>query len=97
MVQKPVIALYDPKADTELHTNAIKMGVAGILLQKNDLNKLRPIAYFSRQTTPEEQNYSSYDLETHAVVASFQKFRVYLVGIHFKVVTDCNSLRATFS
>jgi len=23
-------------------------------------------------------------------------FRVYLLGIHFKIVTDCNALRATF-
>jgi hypothetical protein len=97
LVHKPVLALYSPEANTELHTDACKIGVAGILLQRDKQLKLRPIAYFSRQTTPEEQNYSSYDLETLAVVASLQKFRVYLIGIHFKVITDCNSLRATFS
>lgn len=97
LVQKPILALYNPKADTELHTDACKIGIAGILLQRDDQDKLRPIAYFSRQTTPEEQNYSSYDLETLALVASLQKFRIYLVGISFRVITDCNSLRATFS
>lgn len=97
LIQKPILALYNVTADTELHTDACKIGIAGILLQRDDLSKLRPVAYFSRQTTPEEQNYSSYDLETLAVVASLQKFRVYLIGVTFKVITDCNSLRATFS
>lgn len=96
LAQKPILALYDPSAETELHTDACKVGVAGILLQKDKTNVLRPVAYFSKQTSPEEQNYSSYDLETLAVVASLKKFRVYLVGTSFKIVTDCNSLKATF-
>lgn len=95
LVRKPTLALYDPNLTTELHTDACKLGVAGILLQRHD-SVLKPVAYFSRQTTPEEQNYSSYDLETLAVVLSLHKFRVYLIGIPFKIVTDCNSLRATF-
>lgn len=95
LVSKPTLALYNPDLDTELHTDACKIGVAGILLQKHD-NILKPVAYFSRQTSPEEQNYSAYDLETLAVVSSLQKFRVYLIGIPFKIITDCNSLRATF-
>lgn len=95
-MQRPTLALYNLTADTQLHTDACKIGVAGIMLQKDNDDVLRPIAYFSRQTTPEEQNYSSYDLETLAVVSSLQKFRVYLIGIAFKIITDCNSLRATF-
>lgn len=96
LLQRPILALYNPNATTELHTDACKIGIAGILLQRDEHEKLKPIAYFSRQTTPEEQNYSSYDLETLAVVSSLQKFRVYLIGLSFKIITDCNSLRATF-
>lgn len=96
LVQKPTLALYCPQAETELHTDACKLGVGGILLQRDENGMFRPVAYFSRQTTPEEQNYCSYDLETLAVVAALQKFRVYLIGVPFKIVTDCNSLRATF-
>ncbi|KAI8425605.1 hypothetical protein MSG28_011422 [Choristoneura fumiferana] len=96
LVEKPTLALYDPLAETELHTDACKLGLGAILLQRDANNKLKPVAFYSRQTTPEEQNYSSYDLETLAVISALRKFRVYLVGISFKVVTDCNSLRATF-
>lgn len=96
LVEKPTLALYDPSDETELHTDACKLGLGAILLQRDTNKILKPVAFYSRQTTPEEQNYSSYDLETLAVISALRKFRVYLVGISFKVVTDCNSLRATF-
>lgn len=51
LVDRPVLALYNPHAETQLHTDASKLGLAGILLQKNELAVLQPIAYFSRQTT----------------------------------------------
>lgn len=95
LIQKPTLALYDPKADTELHTDACKLGVAGVLMQKDNGGKLKPVAYYSRQTTAEEQHMTAYELETLALIASLQRFRVYLIGIEFRVFTDCNSLRAT--
>lgn len=51
--------------------------------------------YYSRQTSKEEQRYHSYELETIAVVDSLKHFRIYLIGIQFKVVTDCNAIRTT--
>lgn len=30
------------------------------------------------------------------MISALQRFRVYLLGLNFKIVTDCNSLRATF-
>lgn len=53
--------------------------------------------YFSRQTSKEEQRYHSYELEKLAVVASLKQFRVYLLGLNFKIVTDCNALRSTLT
>lgn len=54
------------------------------------------VAYFSRQTTADQRCYHSYELETMAVVLALRYFRVYLLGIQFKVITDCNALRLTF-
>lgn len=34
-------------------------------------------------------------LTSLAVVASLNRFRIYLIGIPFKIVTDCNALRST--
>lgn len=98
LIQRPVLGIYDPQNETHLHTDASKHGLAGILLQKNsETDELKPIAYFSRKTSIEEQNYHAYELETLAVIASLQRFRVYLIGVKFTLVTDCSALRSTFS
>lgn len=96
LVSRPVLALFDPERECELHTDASKLVVGGILLQKQSDVKLQPVAYYSRQTTPEEQHFTSYELETLAVISSLSKFRSYLLGLEFTIVTDCNSLRSTF-
>lgn len=97
LVDRPVLALYDPKADTELHTDASKVGLAGILMQRNGDGVMQPVSYFSRKTTIDEGKMHSYELETLAVIASLNRFRVYLVGIVFKILTDCNALRSTLT
>lgn len=84
-------------AHTEVHRDASQLGLGGILLQKQDDQRLHPICYYSRQTTKGEEKYHSYELETLAVVESLKKFRVYLIGIKFTVITDCNALKATSS
>lgn len=95
LTTRPVLAIYNPKAETEVHTDASSKGIAGILIQRQD-DKMRPVAYFSRKTTREESVYHSYELETLAVVESLKRFRIYLAGIEFKVVTDCSAVRETF-
>ncbi|KAJ3634750.1 hypothetical protein MTP99_007695 [Tenebrio molitor] len=44
-----------------------------------------------------EEKYHSYELETLAVVDSMRRFGIYLLGIHFTVVTDCNAIRTTMT
>lgn len=61
LIERPILAIYSVDADTEVHTDAIKTGLAGILLQKNE-GGWKPVAYFSRQTTKEEKRYYSYEL-----------------------------------
>lgn len=98
LASRPVLALYDPKLETELHTDASSLGVGGILMQwQKESRVLKPVAYFSRQTTPEEKHLHSYELETLAVVCSLKKFRVYLLGIPFRIFTDCAALRTTLT
>lgn len=98
LVSRPILALYNPDHATEVHCDASKIGVGGVLLQKDVADgQLRPVAYFSRQTTREESFWHSYELETMAVVLSLKKFRVYLLGLEFKVMTDCVALRTTLT
>nr|CAI5845212.1 unnamed protein product [Callosobruchus analis] len=53
--------------------------------------------FISRKTTPEEQQYHSYELETLCVIWAMERLRVYLIGQPFVVITDCSALRSTFS
>lgn len=94
LIERPVLMIFDPAAETEVHTDASAIGLGGILLQRRE-GKLHPVAYYSRQTSDTERKYHSYELETLAVVESLKKFRCYLLGITFTVITDCNALRAT--
>lgn len=68
-----------------------------MLLQKQSDNKFHPIAYFSKSVGKHEVNYHSYELETLAIVYALGRFRTYLAGIPFTIVTDCNSLVMTFN
>ncbi|CAK1554040.1 unnamed protein product [Leptosia nina] len=97
LCSKPVLALYDPSLEIEIHTDACKAGIAGILLQKQLDITLRPVTYFSRITSKHESMYHSYELETLAVVESLRKFRIYIVGKRVKVVTDCTAVRSTLT
>lgn len=97
LIKRPILSFYNPEYETQVHTDASKVGIAGIIMQRpNKDSPFSAVAFYSRQTSPEETKFTSYDLETLAVVCSLQRFRVYLIGIPFTIVTDCNSLRATF-
>ena len=95
LVARPVLALYNAETAIEVHTDASKLGLGGILLQKQSDGSWRPVAYFSCSTNSMEQAYHSYELEILALVETVKRFRVYLVGVHFKAVTDCPAVRAT--
>jgi hypothetical protein len=92
LTSAPVLHIYNPSAETELHTDASLQGFGAILLQKQRNGLWAPIAYFSKATTDAEKKLHSYELETLAIVKAIERFHVYVHGISFRVVTDCNSL-----
>lgn len=88
--QYPVLRIFKSGLETEVHTDASKEALAGILMQRaEDDGRFHPCYYYSRLTNQAEKNYHSFDLESLAVVESVKKFRCYLLGQRFKIVTDC--------
>ncbi|XP_072751065.1 uncharacterized protein [Anoplolepis gracilipes] len=63
----PVLKLYNPAAETELHTDACSLGLGAILLQKQKDNKWAPVTYFSQVTNEAETKYHSFELEMLAI------------------------------
>lgn len=95
--QQPVLCIYSPKVETELHCDASSLGYGSILMQRQRDGKLHPIFFFSKRTTEVESKYSSYELECLCIINSLKRFYIYLHGIKFKILTDCDSLRLTLS
>ncbi|GBM77993.1 Retrovirus-related Pol polyprotein from transposon 297 [Araneus ventricosus] len=96
LAEKPVLRIYNPNYKTELHTDASLERYGAILMQKSpDDKNFHPSYYMSKKTTDAEKKYSSYELEALAVIEAVKKFRVYLLGIPFKIVTDCSALEKT--
>lgn len=63
-------------------------------MDKDD-QQLHPVEYMSRKTTAAEQKYHSYELEVLAVIEALKKWRIYVLGLKIKVVTDCNAFALT--
>ena len=93
LTSKTLLSVFNPELPTQLHTDASSLGYGAVLLQKSDGN-LKVIGYFSKKTNRYEEKYS-YKMETLAVVSALKYFRIYLLGIQFTLVTDCNAVKST--
>lgn len=51
----PVLSVYNPAVETQLHTDACSLGLGAILLQKQKNNIWSPVAYFSQTTNSAEK------------------------------------------
>lgn len=93
LLNKPILAAYNPHARTEVHTDACKIGFGACLLQEQNDEKLHPVSYYSRKTIDDEAEYHVFELEALAIVSALEPSRVYSIGIFRIVRTDCNSLK----
>lgn len=93
MVSTPILTLFDSRKEIILYTDASRIGLAGMLVQVEDGSE-RVVGYYSKTTTPTEQRYHSFELETLAIVRSVKRFRHYLIGISFKIYTDCSAVKS---
>ncbi len=91
MCTTPILGYPDESSPTEIHADGSGLGLGCCIVQiQNGVEVV--IAYASRSLRRHEVNYSATDLECLAVLFSIQKFRPYLYGRHFKLVTDHRAL-----
>lgn len=96
MSSETLLRIFYPALDTEVHTNASQNGISATLLQYSLTDgKLHPVQHMSRKSQPTERKYKSYELKILAVIETLEKFHVYLLGLRFKIVTDCAAFTQT--
>ena len=92
LTSPPVLAYANCRLLFSVHTDASLCGLGAVLYQKQD-SKDRVVAYASRSLKPSEKNYPARKLEFLALKwAISEKFRDYLYGSKFEVLTDNNPL-----
>jgi transposase InsO family protein len=92
LLTNSLLTIFDPKLPIILYTDASRDGLGCIVVQVTKEGE-KPIYFYSRQTTMEEKKYHSFELELLAIVVGLKRFRHYLLGNRFKIVTDCNAVR----
>lgn len=95
LASSPVLKIFNPNLQTELHTDASSIAYSAILMQYHPDTGLHPVHYMSRKTNDAQAKYSSYELEATAIIEGVKKFHQYLFGIRFKIVTDCKAFELT--
>ena len=92
LLREPVVGYPDFSVPLRLYTDALNVGLAVILAQKQE-GKERMICSASGTLNKSEQNYSDTKKECLAVVWGIKNFRNCLIANHFKVYTDHYSLQ----
>lgn len=93
LITAPVLSNPDYSRKFFIQCDASSTGVGSVLYQVNEEGMERPIAYMSRKLNGAQRNYNVTEQECLAAVLSVRKFRHYVEGYHFTIVTDHASLK----
>jgi len=71
-ISEPILALFNPTIEIELHTVASIAGLGAILLQKQRNGNWAVVAYYSQATNQAETCYYSFELVMLAIVRAVE-------------------------
>ncbi|GAA5883779.1 hypothetical protein JCM16303_002367 [Sporobolomyces ruberrimus] len=85
LLSAPVLRSFNASRQITLITDASQYALAGQLCQPDNDGVLHPVAFHSRQFTPPEMNYQTYDQEMLAIVDSLAAFRASIAATSFSL------------
>lgn len=92
LMTSPILANPDYSQKFIIQTDASAVGIAAILVQGEGQDE-RIICYYSQKLSKSQQSYPTTERECLAVLTAIEKFRPYIEGSTFTVVTDHASLK----
>lgn len=91
------LGFFNPHDRTKLIADASPTGLGAVLLQENLHGRTKVIAFASKALTEIEKKYFQTEKEALALVWSVEKFKLYLQGTKFTLLTDCKALQYLFN
>jgi len=76
----PILAHFDPTRRVIIESDASDFALGAVLSQRDEENRLHPVAFHSRKFQPAEINYEIHDKELLAIVDAFKHWRRYCEG-----------------
>ncbi|GBG80029.1 hypothetical protein CBR_g30398 [Chara braunii] len=92
LVSHPVLRIADPNLTFVVTTDASQFGI-GAVLQQDDGDGLRPLEYYSKRMPSHKVASSTYMRELYALREALTHWKHYLLGRHFKVYSDHQTLQ----
>jgi len=88
----PVLRPPDYSKPFQVHSDSSGFALGAILSQTDDAGEEHPICYISRKLTVREQAMSTVEREALGLIYSINKFKPYLFGNEFLIISDHNPL-----
>lgn len=89
----PLLAQPNFKREFVIQCDASNIGVGGVLFQYDDEGREHPIAFVSQKLNRAQRNYTVTELECMAAIVCVNRFRPYIEGLPFRIITDHSSLK----
>lgn len=91
LTQPPILCPPDFSQPFIIQCDASDTGVGAFLTQNIDGNE-KVVAFYSSKLNKAQSNYTATEKECLAVILAIERFRPYIDGVHFSVITDHSSL-----
>ena len=83
-----MLKTFNADLDTRVVCDASNYCIGGVLEQRHPSGSWHPVEYYSKRLSAAERNYSATDREYVAIRSCLERWRHFLIGVHFKILTD---------